>query len=86
MPTKSVKVAVSLSREVYRAMEAVRRRRKTTRSAFVGEAIRQWLSAIEGSAETRRYVEAYTRMPETPDEVAVSGQLSAIAFAHEEWS
>ena len=86
MPSKSVKIAVSLPREAYRAMEVVRRRLKTTRSALVAEAIRQWLSGLKKEDEVRRYIEAYTRMPETPEEVAVSRQLWEIANANEEWS
>lgn len=86
MPRTSVKVAVSLPRGVYRAMEAVRRRRKTTRSALVAEAIQQWLSARERDEDVRRYTEAYTQMPETPHEAAGTERLSALAFASEEWS
>jgi metal-responsive CopG/Arc/MetJ family transcriptional regulator len=86
MPGKSVKIAVSLPKEAYRAMEVVRRRRKTSRSALVAEAIEQWLSALEREQEVRRYIEAYTRMPEIPEEVAVSRQLWEIASANEEWS
>lgn len=86
MPAKSVKIAVSLPREAYRAMEGIRRRRKTSRSALVAEAIAQWLSALEREEDVRHYIQAYTRMPETPDEVAVSRQLWEIATANEEWS
>ncbi|MBI4609968.1 MAG: hypothetical protein HY726_13285 [Candidatus Rokubacteria bacterium] len=85
MPGKSVKIAISLPREAYRAMEGVRRRRKTTRSALVAEAIEQWLSALEREEDVQRYIEAYTRMPETPEEVALSRQLWEIAAGNEEW-
>lgn len=86
MPRASVKIAVSLPRGVYHAMEAIRRRRKTTRSALVAEAIQQWLSARERAEDVRRYTEAYTQMPETSDEVAAAERLSALAFTSEEWS
>jgi len=86
MSGMSVKIAVSLPREAYRAMEVVRRRRKITRSALVAEALEQWLSALERAEEVRRYVEAYTRMPETAEEIAVSRQLWEVASANEEWS
>ncbi len=86
MPRTCVKIAVSLPRGVYRAMEAIRRRRKTTRSALVAEAIQQWLSARERDEDMRRYSEAYTQMPETSEEVAGAERLSALAFASEEWS
>ena len=85
MPGKSVKIAISLPREAYRAMEGVRRRRKTTRSALVAEAIEQWLSALEREEDVQRYIEAYTRMPESPEEVALSRQLWEIAADNEEW-
>ncbi|MBI4562371.1 MAG: ribbon-helix-helix protein, CopG family [Candidatus Rokubacteria bacterium] len=86
MPGRSVKIAISLPREAYRAMEAIRRRRKTTRSALVAEAIERWLSALDREQDVRRYIEAYARMPETPEELAVSRQLWEISGANEEWS
>lgn len=66
--TNAAKVAVSLSAETFRALEATRKRLGRSRSAIVDEALRRWLEQQELSAADRAYTEAYLRKPERVDE------------------
>jgi len=84
--SRSVKVAISLPRVVWKKLEAVRRERRESRSALFLEALQQWLQGRERDAQVRRYQEAYRRMPETPEEVAACEQAAASLLATEEWA
>jgi len=85
MIAKSVKVAISLPREVWKKLEAIRREQGESRSALFLEAVQHWLEHRERRAQVRRYEEAYRRMPETPEEVAACEQAAASLLAAEEW-
>ena len=85
MASKSVKVAISLPRVVWKKLDALRRERGESRSALYLEALQQWLQGRERNVQVRRYGEAYRRMPETPEEVAAFEQAAASLLAAKEW-
>lgn len=85
MASKSVKVAISLPRVVWKKLDALRRERGESRSALFLEALQQWLQGRERNVQVRRYGEAYRRMPETPEEVAAFEQAAASLLAAKEW-
>lgn len=84
--SKSVKVAISLPRDTWKKLEAVRRERGETRSALFLEAAHLWLENRDRQARIRRYEEGYRRMPESPEEVAACEQAAAALLATEEWT
>lgn len=85
--SKSVKVAISLPRDTWKKLEAVRRERGETRSALFLEAVHLWLENRDRQAQIRRYCEeGYRRIPESPEEVAACEQAAAALLATEEWA
>ncbi|MBI3015080.1 MAG: ribbon-helix-helix protein, CopG family [Candidatus Tectomicrobia bacterium] len=84
--SKSVKVAISLPRDTWKKLEAVRRERGETRSALFLEAVHLWLENRDRQAQIRRYEEGYRRIPESPEEVAACEQAAAALLATEEWA
>lgn len=85
MPTRTVKVAVSLPLEAYRQIEKARRRLRISRSAVVSEAIRRWIVTRREEEKVRAYVEGYRRVPETGQELKAFEPLVSEALASEEW-
>jgi metal-responsive CopG/Arc/MetJ family transcriptional regulator len=79
----SAKIAVSLPASTLAALERVRRRLGTSRSAAVTRAIEAWVSAIELGPEDARYAEAYLRTPERTVEHA--GTAAAAVAEWEPW-
>ncbi len=85
MPAQTVKIAISLPKEEFRAVEKRRRQLKQSRSAVIAEAIRNWLKAQREAEDVRRYIESYQKYPETEKEITDVGAISSIALADEEW-
>ena len=69
MSTKAVKVAISLPKEDFKLLEAIRKRIGISRSALIDRAIRSWLAKQEEKEMVRQYIEGYKRHPETPEEI-----------------
>lgn len=85
MPTKTVKVAVSLPRKEYQQVEKTRKRLRISRSAVIGEALRHWVAAGHEQEKISAYLEGYRRFPETIREQKLFELLSGEVLAAEEW-
>lgn len=85
MPAQTVKVAISLPKEEFRALEKRRRQLKQSRSAVIAKAIRHWLKAQQEAEDVQRYVEGYQKYPETEEEMAEAATLARMALADVEW-
>nr|BAL56657.1 ribbon-helix-helix protein, copG family protein [uncultured Acetothermia bacterium]BAL59326.1 ribbon-helix-helix protein, copG family protein [Candidatus Acetothermum autotrophicum] len=85
MPAQTVKVAISLPKEEFRALEKRRRQLKQSRSAVIAKAIRHWLKAQQEAEDVQRYVEGYQKYPETEEEMAEAAALARMALADVEW-
>ena len=69
MASHSVKIAVTIPKAVYRAVERIRHQLGLSRSALVDQAVEQWLDAKSRADEIRRYVESYRKDPENISEI-----------------
>jgi metal-responsive CopG/Arc/MetJ family transcriptional regulator len=69
MPSGVAKVAVTIPLDLFRQVEAARKRRAETRSAVVQEALRHWLRAEKHAVLAREYEAGYRRRPETRREI-----------------
>ena len=80
MPKKATKVAISIPRDLCRAVEGVRRKSGRSRSALVQDALRHWLGRQAESLLVRDYEAGYRRRPEGRREVgaAAAGRLLSI--------
>nr|BAL56858.1 ribbon-helix-helix protein, copG family protein [uncultured Acetothermia bacterium] len=85
MPAQTVKVAISLPKEEFRALEKRSRQLKQSRSAVIAKAIRHWLKAQQEAEDVQRYVEGYQKYPETEEEMAEAAALARMALADVEW-
>ena len=84
--TKSVKIAVSLPKEVFLGAESLRRRTKKSRSALYAAALKAYLKADEILAMEERYVAGYKAHPEDPKEMEAWTKLSSEALGPaEDW-
>ena len=85
MPSRTVKVAVSLPLAEYRQVEKTRKQMKLSRSAVITQALKHWISASRDRDRVRAYVDGYLRQPETAAEVAAVHSLASDALATEAW-
>lgn len=68
----AAKIAVTVPRETFLAVEKRRRALGTSRSAVVTAALEAWLANESMTAEEQRYILAYLREPETDEFRALS--------------
>ena len=85
MPSKTVKVAVSLPEEEYRHVEKLRKELRISRSAVITRALKSWIASSRNQERVRAYVDGYRRVPETDEESKVFESLAGEAIALEEW-
>lgn len=85
MPTKTVKVAISLPLKEYRQVEKARKQLRISRSAVISEALKHWIAAGQKQERIRLYLEGYRRSPETVREVKLFELLAAEVLVAEEW-
>lgn len=85
MPAQTVKVAISLPKDEFRAIEKRRRQLKQNRSAVIAEAIRHWLKAQQEAEDVQRYIKGYKKYPETEEEMAACEQMAQQLLADVEW-
>jgi metal-responsive CopG/Arc/MetJ family transcriptional regulator len=84
MAGPAAKIALSLPDALFREVERVRKRRKTTRSALVQEALRLWLRQQTEASLVREWEEGYRRLPETVAEIAAAEAGAGLAFDPED--
>lgn len=80
---KTRRVAVTLTAEVVRELEGLRRVTGETRSALVRRAILRMTGLRSLKARVRRYVDGYRRRPEGEGEVAAATATAVQLLAQE---
>jgi metal-responsive CopG/Arc/MetJ family transcriptional regulator len=83
--SKGARIAISLPRELLRAVEQERRSRGQSRSEFVRRALRDFLEADTRRDAVDRYISGYEKHPETAAETEAEGALGIAALAEEPW-
>jgi metal-responsive CopG/Arc/MetJ family transcriptional regulator len=84
MPRAAAKIALSLPDALFREVERMRKRRRTTRSALVQEALRLWLRQQAEASLVREWEEGYRRRPESAAEIAAADANARLAFDPED--
>jgi hypothetical protein len=74
----AAKIAVTVPRETFVAVEKRRRQLGVTRSAVVTAALQAWLADQSTTAEERRYLLAYLREPETVDDLRDAAAIARV--------
>ena len=76
MAVRTVKVAISLPKEEFDAVERLRQELGLSRSALIARALRAWLKERSETQQVRRYLEGYRRNPESEKEIAEAASLA----------
>lgn len=82
--SESVKVTISLPRELLDMVERERGRRES-RSEFFRHALENLLQTRREREAEEQYARGYRQQPETEEEVAAAWATSAAALAREPW-
>ena len=82
---KAVKLAISISADDYRAIEAIRKEEGSTRSGVVSNAIRLLRDKSEKERLTRLYEEGYRKHPEKLPELKALEKASLDILAPDDW-
>ena len=82
---KSVKFAVSIPKNEFKELEALRKKRGETRSGFIRESLKLWKEEKEKERLVRVYEEGYKRVPENPVSAEAWERASLSTFSKEEW-
>jgi metal-responsive CopG/Arc/MetJ family transcriptional regulator len=80
------KIAISLPDDVLRDVERERRHRGESRSKFFRRAVEAFLRHEREREDIERYVSAYQRDPETPEELDWVEEVSTAALEDYLWS
>ncbi len=84
MSANAVKIAISLPKEDFKLLEAIRKKMGITRSALIDKAIHYWLNKRKEEQMIKQYEEGYRRIPESPDEYIPIEKSGLEAFDPEE--
>jgi len=79
----AVKIAITVPADLFKAVEAARRRPARSRSAVVQEALRSWLRQQAQAELVREYEAGYRRRPEGRREID-SAMATAIGLLRDE--
>lgn len=85
MSSQTVKVAISLPRVHFKAIEDVRQKLHASRSAVIDEAVRYWLESHERRKLIEKYEQGYLAKPEAADELKAFESAQIKAIAKEDW-
>lgn len=77
--SKTVKFAVSMSEEVFKDLESLRRKTGWTRSQFIRDAIRSWKAEFTRPPQVREKAEEYKK--ELPTDIIDPAELRKRAIA-----
>ena len=81
----AVKTAISLPREAFQRLEAIRKRTGQSRSRVLLTAFRAWLRLMEQQAMEQRYAAGYARHPELVADVEGFYRVGLAAFDKDPW-
>lgn len=82
---KSTKIAISIPKDNFDKIEAMRKKMGLQRSALIDRAICFWLNSMEQQEMIKKYEKGYRAIPESVAEAEALEKLSADAFSDEEW-
>lgn len=82
--TKIVKIAISLPQQLLEDVDRRRRDAGASRSLYFREAVETRLAASQRT-DIERYVDGYTRQPETAEEIQAATIAAMAVFAAEPW-
>ncbi len=85
MPSNVVKIAISLPKEAFQALEKTCEKLGIARSKLITEAVRDWISEHESSEAIQRYIQSYQDQPEQEDEIELIQSAAHHTLSNTEW-
>ncbi len=85
MAHTATKVAVSIPRPLYQAVERIRKASGKSRSAVIQAALRYWLDHQAQAALVREYEAGYRRKPEGRREIEAAEAAAVRLLSTEDW-
>ena len=79
------KLAITLSEDQLKAIEAIRRKKRVPRSRVIQHAASQSLAIQTEFGAAREYEEGYRRQPETAADVEAYAAATSAVLVQEEW-
>lgn len=84
--THTIKLAITLPKEEYVAIETLRKKTKETRSGMIRGALQHWFRCREQRQKINQYQENYQRYPEGSQEWEVLEAVQTSNLSQEDWS
>ena len=85
MASTATKVAVSIPRPLYQAVERLRKASGRSRSAVIQAALRHWIECQGQAARVREYEAVYRVKPEGAREIKAAEAAAVRLLASEDW-
>ncbi len=85
MSIQSVKVAISLPKEIMAEVEDFRHRLGLGRSQAILQAVSLWLKKAQEDAMDKKYISGYKKNPENPKEISPLFFVGLDGFSKEKW-
>lgn len=86
MAPRVVKIAVTIPRDIFKALEDIRRTLKVSRSSLIDQAVKNWIDGRQKADLIRRYEEGYRKNPETRETIQAMEKAQIETFTPEDWS
>lgn len=84
--SQAMKIAVSLPLSQYKQVEALRRKKKLTRSGVIHTALEHWLHCGEEQKKILQYLEGYRQNPEKLADYKAFEKAQVSHLIDEDWS
>lgn len=85
MSSQTVKVAISIPKGRFKALEGIRHKLSVSRSALIDEAVRYWLESKERQQLVDKYEKGYIKKPEDASHVKGLHIVQFDVLSKEEW-
>ena len=82
---RTTKIAISLPRDMLKAVEQERKRSGESRSELFRRAVDMLLRSYKERTMTERYIRAYEQIPETKEEIKAIRHTASDVLAGEPW-
>jgi metal-responsive CopG/Arc/MetJ family transcriptional regulator len=83
---KTARITVILNDDLSAALDNARKHKGQSRSAFIRDAVALAIEQRHSQEEIDRYIQGYTTMPESAEEIVEEAAPGYAALANEPWS
>ena len=85
MSVKTVKVAISLHKEIMGQIESLRHKLGLARSQAILEAVSLWLRKKHEEQQLKQYMEGYRKKPEKLSDIEPLYKAGLASFSKDDW-